>query len=617
MGKIKQLSSVEAQKIAAGEVVERPANVVKELLENALDAGATQIRLEVHDGGKKRIRVVDNGYGMSQEDAHACFLHHATSKITSVDQLDTLTTFGFRGEALSSIAAVSKITLLTKDEQSEAGVLLRLEAAEVVKKTSQPCNTGTDITVEAIFFNVPARFKFLKTRDTEWRQILLLFHSIALSYTHVQFTLLHDDKLIYNCPAVDSLEQRVAQLYEHHVAAHMVPVSSESGVVLRGVISNHQYYKYDRNHIFVFVNNRWIKNYKMVSALIKGYMNVLPEGKYPLAALFINIDQSQVDVNVHPRKEEVQFLHPRIVEQAITALIKQGLETNLAKQLKVSSVALKQTVNEPVWSKPSDVQAYTSVPEVIRYYDSLVEYTASIHTPFQSVEKPFVEVIDAVKMTEQELIQAVHQQSVPASIQHTVTQQEDKGVLIGQYNKTYILIEKEDGLYVIDQHAAHERIMYEQFSNKQTPIESVSLLFPQSITLSADQADTLEKHLELLHACGIAIERFGTDTFLINSLPVYLKSVDCSAIITSLLNDIYEYASLDVQEFTKRVTHALYAQMACKAAVKAGDVLTNEQMHTLIATLVTVENRLTCPHGRPTGWLLPLYDIEKKFKRKL
>lgn len=610
MGKIKQLSPLEAQKIAAGEVVERPANIVKELLENALDAGATAISLYVKDGGKKSIRIVDNGCGMPSDDARACFLHHATSKITSVDQLNTIQTFGFRGEALSSIAAVSKVRLLTRDESSQMGTLLHLEASQIINEDQQPCNRGTDITVENLFFNVPARYKFLKTRDTEWRQILLLFHAMAISYPAVHFTVEHDDTLIHNCPAAKSLQERIAQLYERHGSQHMIMLENGQSVGVSGMISNHQYYKYDRSHVFVFVNKRWVKNFKIVSALIKGYSNVLPEGKYPVAALFIDIAQDEIDVNVHPRKEEVQFLHPRIIEQSVTQVVKEALELNLSKQLQVRFDPMPQRAMQHAFSQPSVKQLYPDFSTAHHYYErmqkvSVVDSTKDVaHHDLSSPDLPDVQQ----KLQQQPFNEPMHQ---------TTIDQQESGVLIGQYNKTYLLIEKEDGLYIIDQHAAHERIMYEQFSNKKAPVEAVSLLFPQTITLSCEQLDILERHFALLHACAIAIERFGSDTCIIHALPVYLKAVDCSAIITDLLHHITQHASLNEQEFNERIMHALYAQMACKAAVKAGDVLTHEQMHNLITTLATCNNRLTCPHGRPTGWLLPLYDIEKKFKRKL
>ena len=334
MARIKQLSAQEAQKIAAGEVVERPANVVKELVENALDAGSTQIAIYIQDAGKSLIRIVDNGYGMNPEDAHLCFKHHATSKITRVDDLPSLTTFGFRGEALSSISAVSKVTLITKEAEAAHATKLVLEHGLVIAEEQISGNTGTDISIADLFYNVPARKKFLKTHETESRQILLLFQAFCLDYLSVHFKLYTQGNLIFNCPGTTDMQQRIAQLWDHSIAQQTIAIAATTnGIHIEGVITNHTYSRYDRSALFFLVNKRWVKNHTLAKAVMKGYMNVLQPDKFPLACIAITIDPAQVDINIHPRKEEVQFLHPRIVEHALQTTVKEALEKNLSAQL--------------------------------------------------------------------------------------------------------------------------------------------------------------------------------------------------------------------------------------------------------------------------------------------
>jgi len=354
MQKIKKLTAQEARKIAAGEVVERPANIVKELVENSIDSGATTISIWIISAGKKLIRVVDNGCGMSKEDALICFEHHATSKITTIEDLNTLSTFGFRGEALSSISSVSKVTLITQSENDKEGTLVELEDGKIVNQQNVATSQGTDISIKDLFYNVPARLKFLKQDDTEWRQIVNLFCALALSYKEIHFKLFHDDKLVYNCPPSSDLKNKLVQLWDHNFAENMMELdmtdpsttlSLRSGrtgqkdthselpasrvaegisrdkpfeqLSISGLISKNNFFRYNRSQIFFFVNGRWVKNNSLSKSLIKGYLNVLPQDRFPAAFIFISIDPTQIDVNIHPRKEEVQFLYPKKIEQLI------------------------------------------------------------------------------------------------------------------------------------------------------------------------------------------------------------------------------------------------------------------------------------------------------------
>ncbi len=583
MNRIKQLSSQEAQKIAAGEVVERPANIVKELVENSLDAGATVITIFVQDSGKSLIRVVDNGCGMNPEDARLCFAHHATSKITSIDDLQTLTTFGFRGEALSSISAVSKITVITKEQDLPHATQLTLEAGLVISQEQTSGNTGTDMSVADLFYNIPARKKFLKTNETEWRQILILFQAFCLAYPQVHFKLFSQGNLLFNCPGIPDLQQRSAQLWDHTIAQQLIPAQSITDTItIRGIISNHTYTRYDRSSMFFLVNNRWVKNHILAKAVLKGYQNVLPPDKFPLVCLAITIDPSQVDINIHPRKEEVQFLHPRILESILQTGVKTALEKNLSDQLK-----------KPVTLRPA--QPAFNQPAFPRRQSEPV-------FQFDGVPRSRIESIDSKQNS---LIIPPTQQS------HAEYR------IIGQLYKTYILIEQEEHLMIIDQHAAHERILYELFSNRFKEVATIQLLFPAIISLTTEEFQILEPHLELFTTNNMAIEVFGESQVIIQAVPAYLKEAPLEELVRQTIGWIKEHQKLDADQLYKKVNEKLHAQMACKAAVKAGDILTQTQMIQLLTDLEKSPNRFTCPHGRPTGWDITKHEIEKKFKRKL
>ena len=586
MPRIHQLSAHETHKIAAGEVVERPANVVKELIENALDAQATQITVHIEQAGKELIRVVDNGIGMDEEDAHHCFNHHATSKITSVDDLSSLTTFGFRGEALSSIAAVSLVTLITKEQQARQAIQLELEHGTVTSKKYISSSQGTDIAIRNLFYNVPARHKFLRSDETEWRQILSLFHAFCLDYINIQFSLYHNDTLIHHCPAASDVTTRIMQLWDASFASNMIPLNDEdNNISISGVISHQHYARYDRSMIFLFVNKRWVKNQHLSRALLKGYLNVLPQNKLPAACIFIDLPSSEVDINVHPRKEEVQFLHPRRCEALLQAAVKKSLEQHLSQQLKtVKSSSISFDFDAPVFNDYVPVMP-TQIVQPIGH-----------HSNHEQQSLP------------QEI---VHQQQIMP-----VTETFSHRTVIGIYRKTYILLEHEDGMYIVDQHAAHERIMYERFKHRFNNQENIQMLFPEIVSLSTSDMRILQPCFDFLNSIGIGIEQFGEQECVIKSCPIETNNIKFQELVAELIGWIKEHKHIDTQAMHSLIHEKLHAQMACKAAVKAGDELTPLQVEQLLADLQQCNNRFTCPHGRPTGWLLPLYDIEKQFKRK-
>lgn len=359
---IKKLSTHEAQKIAAGEVVERPANIVKELVENALDAGATHITIHLENAGKNLVRVQDDGCGMDIDDARLCFEHHATSKITQVDDLHAINTFGFRGEALSSIASVSNVTLITKQKDADEGIKLDLTNGAIVNESAVPATVGTDITITNVFDTMPARKKFLKSKETEWRHIQQLFFALALDYIDISFKLYSENKLVYHCPAIESTQARWTQLLDHEVSNHLITLQTPhiaDGITINGVISSQQYGRYDRNSIYMFVNNRWVKDYKLNRAMISGYNNALPTHQFPLGCIKIQVDPSWIDVNIHPRKEEVQFLHPQKIYNAIKQSVAFTLEQFISQKFNSGISAPKEQPATSAYEPAKTSSAFT------------------------------------------------------------------------------------------------------------------------------------------------------------------------------------------------------------------------------------------------------------------
>lgn len=584
MGKIKALSPEEIRKIAAGEVIERPAHIVKELIENALDAGARTIEVAIEDGGKQLIQLTDDGCGMSEQDVRLACVAHATSKINSIDDLLTLQTYGFRGEALSSVAAVSALTIITKEEASDVGIELAIKHGKLVNDSSAVRATGTTIIVRELFDNIPARKKFLKTSDTEFRSITTLFQAYVLAHQHIHFKLFHDGRLIHNCPPVQDVTTRMVQLWSHAIADQLVSIEAADSIIgcaCSGVTSRMQYLRYNTAQIFLFVNQRWIKNLSLIRAILKGYEGSLPVGRYPVACLFITIDPAIIDVNIHPRKEEVKFIHDYKVEQLVRQSIKNGLGITLSAQVPL-----------PFFNQPIIAAARE-------------QSVAPIFTPASEPFMPFEPDI-------QESTVRVAAPIESGPVQQLVTQAPIYR-LVGQCLRTYIVLEKDDGVLFVDQHAAHERVLYELFKTHFAQVPSVSLLFPVIVSVGTQDLELLLRYQEQLVRHGIVVDCMGIDQLVIKSVPVSIKHINFHEFISELvafLQDDCEFEH-DYTHFDEKVR----IQMACKAAVKAGDELSPDKMLEIIQQLEKIDSRLTCPHGRPTVWFLTASELEKKFRR--
>lgn len=628
MGIIHKLSSFEAQKIAAGEVVERPYNIVKELLENSLDAGATHIALYVQDGGRQSIRCIDNGCGMTQEDAFMSVEHHATSKLTTIEDLETIKTFGFRGEALSSICSVSKMTLATQMHNQEYGVKIMFEYGTVKNTDIISQAPGTDIAINNILDNVPVRKKFLKTRETEWRAIFTLVQAIALAHKHVAFTLFHDNQQVLLTHATDSLQERVAQIFDRSFSEqflvlkqlHDDPQKSEqkNSIAISGGITHYQYQRYDRNQQFFFVNNRWVKNYKLGQAFSKGFQNVMPPNRYPAGIIFIQLPQAEVDINVHPRKEEVVFLHPRLVELALEKMVQKTLEDQTANRLQAVNQAGTQNHLDQETARYPNYAAYASA---VNFQPSLE--TNSLRNPLgvSTESLPPLAVCPSAQFrinSVEPIAKAEREFQQPITINPEPFAEKEQGyTVIGQLLKTYLLLETQEGLLLVDQHAAHESVLYEQFSSKTNEVVRIQLLFPEIIPVSPDDQKILLTLISELNTIGIHIEPTGQGTVAVTETPLHLKNYPLKELVHDILSWIHENSVVNTETWNTKITKKLYAMMACKAAIKAGDELSSVHIQELLTSLYKTEHRLTCPHGRPTTWVISQYELEKAFKRKI
>ncbi len=618
MAKIHTLSPEEIGKIAAGEVIERPANIVKELVENSIDAGATHITVYIEDGGKKLIRVIDNGCGMSCEDARLCFAHHATSKIRTLADLETLATFGFRGEALSSVASVSTVTVTTKEASAPHGVRIHLVGARPCDQTLVGSTTGTDITVSELFFNVPARKKFLKARETEERHIVNLVHALCFAYPSLNIELYCDGERIVGCPPVTSLLERSIQIWGHDFKNIMLAVTGEkptARLFLEGIISRHEHTRYDRSCIFFFANRRAIKNHQLGQALMKGYANVLPNSRYPVAVIALTLDPVHMDVNTHPRKHEVKFLHPHRVENLVRECVSQSLDACTTRSLEGVASPIGGKIPHAGDGGGQKAVAFGYPPYTTRGARPRPHSLAIFHDGSKAINNDEPENDNrCTTMTTTAVVgHDLHDESV---VDSPKTLDENVPVIVGHYKKTYILLEHDDGLLVVDQHAAHERILFERFLKGASSVDAtVQCIAPVIVSINTTHRAHLDPIIDALRSCGVSSDWCGKNELMIRATPVYLKHVDFADVLMRCVGLLNDERSVNDEEHSLRMSHDVYALMACKAAIKAGDSLSVDAIRTLIRDLAQTDDKLTCPHGRPTTWLIDDYLINRKFKR--
>jgi DNA mismatch repair protein MutL len=627
MSRIALLSEAVASQVAAGEVVERPASVVKELVENSLDAHATRIEVLIRKGGNSSLRVVDNGIGMDRDDALLCLERHATSKIRTGADLMAIHTLGFRGEAVPSIASVSRFRLTTRERGAIAGTEIIVNGGKLdsVRDCGEP--EGTQVEVRSLFYNLPARRKFLRTENTEASHVAHVLHLQALGHPAAGFVFLQDERLVYQLPPDQTLRERIRDLCGAPLVAELleVPDTEFSGLRVRGFIGKAGVSRSTRQQQIVFLNGRPVENTTLNHALREGYHTALMKGQHPVTFLFVEMDPAAVDVNVHPAKREVRFREPSLVRDALVEIIRRTLETDRATWTKTFAPPPSTPPLIPVAEQTSLRRDWADLPMSPR------SITAPLSTP------PFIEPPRAESTPRAEFISpptpalplqsdsnnqpplpalapvAPPQQPPPRTFAATDPQQFR---ILGVLGRLYILMENATGLVLVDQHAAHERILFEEMQRRMESqgVPTQRLLLPLTLQVPPKDADWLMEHLGLLSRAGIGLEPFGAGTFKIDALPQFLKADDPPQLLRDIIDDLRETS---VQSSKLRLGEDMIAKTVCRHAVKANDVLRDPECIRLIQDLLACELPYCCPHGRPTMIQLSYGELEKKFGRKV
>ncbi len=581
--KIEILEDQVASQIAAGEVIERPTSVVKELVENSIDSNASEISIIILEAGKKLIEVSDNGSGIPFDELRLAVTRHATSKIVSADDLYSIRTLGFRGEALASIASVSQFEILSRFQFDEIGGKLVIEGGKEIsfEKTGTPI--GTRIRVRNLFFSVPARLKFLKSDSYEKQRISALIMRYSLAYPLIRFKLAIEDRVIFQTNGNGDRREILIQLYGLDTARKMLEISmQEEGYSLSGFISPIAITKSNRKDLTFFINGRWVQDIALSAALLKAYQTMIMVGRYPIAVLFLDIPSQQVDVNVHPTKAEVRFQRP----DYLFSLVQRATRRALLAYNPVPEISPKN------WFKPDTGENQSEISW----------FPANENPPSSgnSDDKPTLD-------TTINLIDTQDQFSIPNNKKSALLK------LIGQIGLMYIVAEGPDGLYLIDQHAAHERVLFEKLMSQYSQrIPSQSLLSPEIVTLPPNQSILLTSKISIINKLGFEVNEFGENTFQIRSIPAILIGLDPVSAIRVIVDDFED----DETPLKNKIEEQIAARVCKRAAVKAGQVLTIQEQEILLRDLENCNSPRTCPHGRPTMIHLSVDLLEKQFGRR-
>ncbi len=569
MARIHILDEATINKIAAGEVIERPASVVKELIENSIDAGASDIRIEIEKSGKKLIRVIDNGCGMTGEDAALSFVKHSTSKIARIEDLDNVLTMGFRGEALSSICAVAKMEIVTKTREELAGTKVTLQGGRLLDISETGSPDGTTVTVEDLFYNTPARKKYLKSDSTELAHIIDVVTRNALGHNNISFILLHNGLEILHSPSAE-LHDTIVHIFGQEVARSMVQVDSSSRFAkVTGFVSKPSVTRGSLEFQYFYINDRSVSSRSLSYAIREGYGTLLPKDRFPIAILKISIDTREVDVNVHPTKNQVRLGHEREISDTVTQAVRNALNLSLIPAAKISQQHLiyEKTPLAPVYVKETS-------------------------SGF------------AVRDTERRLRRTERSLDEEKKVMPEVN-------VLGQVDSLYVIAETKDGLMIIDQHAAHERVLFEQVRDSGRS-DSQELIVPVNLELDSKEKVLMKECIPYLEEFGFRISGFGPDTFAVIAVPQVLGRLEDPGLVHDIISDILSEGRIKNETgIFERVTKSI----ACRGAIKAGANCSTEQMETLIKQLFQTENPYTCPHGRPTMVSFNREELDKLFKR--
>ncbi len=589
---IRVLSDHVANKIAAGEVVDRPASVLKELIENAIDAGATHIDVKIAGGGKKLISISDNGHGMDRDNALLSIERHATSKISDVDDIEHVATLGFRGEALAAIASVSRFTLTSRPAHLLSGTTIHVAGGKITEVKEDGCPVGTHFQIRNLFFNVPARRKFLRTDQTELTHLRQSFLLYALSHPSIGMTLTVDERPLYTLAQGATLEDRISDLFGRDYAKHLRALNEETeGILVTGFAGMPHLQRADRSEQFVFVNGRPASAPLVHFALNEAYQTLIPKGRFPVVFIFLRMDPEWVDVNVHPAKKEVRFRRPNELRDALLS-------------------ALRQALTSPGGSAPLKT-----------------EHTHTTSTTLPAAPRLRIEDLPSLPMfsyprlsPSPQIETETNQQNPEPSVRNSEDSSSAKEPwswcrVLGQVGGLYVVMETEDGLVLMDPHAAHERLLFEQFmrATVTSNIKSQGLLSPETLDLVPRTASIVRKQMPLLQKMGFGLSDFGGDTFIIDALPAILGPASAGTILASIAQTLEQAGE---RGGTERWAEERVAKAACRAAVKARDKLTVQEIEKLVIDLAGAEMPYTCPHGRPTLIFMGFKELDKKFGRE-
>lgn len=617
MGKIKRMSEQLANMIAAGEVIERPASVVKELLENAIDAGSTMIEVHLQDSGIRQIKVIDNGEGMSEEDAHLAFERHATSKVKTQYDIFRIQTLGFRGEALPSIASVADVHVKTSDGEL-SGLHLNIKGGEVIASKPGVMRKGTEMEVNHLFFNTPARLKHIKSLNTELSHITDYMNKIALSHPDIAFKLLNNQRLLFQTNGQNNLQSVIASVYGFDIAKKMIPVHAKNETYeIKGFVSDPIINRASRNYMTIIVNGRAIRHYNIIRSILDAYHTLLPKDKYPIVVLHLTFDPMLVDVNVHPAKLEVRFSQ----EEALRSFIYTELKKVLHQVEYIPNPVVKSVVIEP---EPKTVQP--KIEEVVQeVHPDLTDH--SVYSQPQTYSPSPKQISQAEKVNQQDVIREDKALNLKDNLSEAM---DSKGTFkvavptktakrklelyyIGQLHGTYLLAQNEEGLFIIDQHAAMERVQYEKNYQLLQDVngDCMELIIPIVLKYSANELLLLKEYLPSLVKFGFEIEEFGGQSLVIRTIPVWAQKLDVKLIAETILHQII----LDHQIDIGKLREAVAIMMSCKGSIKANQYINEHEIKELLQSLCYCEQPYTCPHGRPIIVKMTKYEIEKMFKR--
>ncbi len=638
MPKIQQLSASVVNKIAAGEVIERPASAVKELMENSLDAGATRIDVTIEHGGAELIRIADDGCGIAPEDMPLTIASHATSKIGNADDLFHVRTLGFRGEALASISEVSHFLLRSRTHDADCGSEMLVHGGNVQEAQPCGCPPGTIIEIRNLFYNTPVRKKFLKTTQTEFGHISEAFTRMALAYPHVHFTLKHGSRQVHDLPPCQDLRERIRVFFGEEIADQLIEVESENDrVTLCGYVGNPRFSRSNNRMQYLFLNGRFIKDRALQHALGEAYRGLLLHGRYPISFLRMSMPPEMVDVNVHPTKLEVRFQDSgRIYSQLLGTLRTKFLSSNLDATYRPAGEEAGATHGETqstealrdelvAWAKGAvDTGASESGIGERRQTDFDLDFRSANHTPLQlnPIDRsavgagslplpPIPSGVTPTHLRDREDAETEFDQPPPMPTQGGGVGSQQRAI---QLHNRYLIAETDEGMTVIDQHALHERILYEELREKALArrLEVQRMLVPETLNLSAQEFAAVDTATETLKQVGIEVEAFGGDTILIRSYPAVLGRRKPAEIVREVVDQLLtEGKNLEKRDLLDELLH----MMSCKAAIKAGDRLSSEEIDALLELRHLCQDAHHCPHGRPTALVFTKEELDRRFQR--